>query len=366
MNPSNTGLTPVRQAARRFFSASWLHPLNDSAAVDDFLAGIDPLWSLNEVRARVAEVILETPDTRTFVLVPNRHWNGHRAGQYLSVQVEIDGVRHHRSYSVSAAPGGERIAITVKRQPGGMVSNWLHDHVRQGDTLRLSAAAGVFVLPETVPDKLLMISAGSGITPLMSMLRGLHAAGYAGEILFLHCARSREQTIFGGELQQLAAAWPALRLINHYTADAGRLDAAGLLRHVPRLQDWQTLLCGPTEFMELVRGVWRERGLLERLSQESFTGALPRDEATSGTESEVRCLRSEKIFTAAGGALLAEAETAGLKPKHGCRMGICRSCQCRKVSGTVENLLTGEVSSAPDQTIQLCISAARSDLALDI
>ena len=165
-----------------------------------------------------------------------------------------------------------------------------------------------------------MISAGSGITPLMSMLRSLHSAGYAGEILFLHNSRSRGHTIFGGELQALAAAWPALRLVNQYTSASGRLDAAGLLRLVPQPQDWQTLLCGPTKFMELVRGVWRERGLLERLSQESFTGALPRDEAAAGPEAEVRCLRSEKIFTAAGGPLLAEeAEAPGRQARlpHG-------------------------------------------------
>ena len=109
MSRTETRLAPMR----RFLAAPWLHPLNDPTALDELLAGIDPLWSLSEVRARVAEVILETPDTRTFVLVPNRHWSGHRAGQYVSVQVEIEGVRHHRSYSVSAAPGGERIAITI-------------------------------------------------------------------------------------------------------------------------------------------------------------------------------------------------------------------------------------------------------------
>ncbi|MDR3418222.1 MAG: FAD-binding oxidoreductase [Nevskia sp.] len=364
---TQAALYPLGRAARRALAASWLHPLNDTPAVDELLGAINPMWSLNDIRARVVEVILETHDTRTFVLAPNRRWPGFQAGQHVALEVEIDGVRHHRTYSLSAAPGGRRLALTVKHQPGGRVSSWLHQRVRIGDVLKLSAPAGDFVLPEPLPSRLLMLGAGSGVTPLMSMLRTLRARNYGGEIVFLHSCRQPADAIFGSELKALAAAWPALRLVMHYSQEQGRLDRTALQRLLPAdLSGCHGLLCGPHGFMDLVNAWWHERGAPGALQQESFSGPVLHAVAPAGASSEVRCVRSERVFTAAGQPLLVEAESAGLRPKHGCRIGICHSCQCRKLSGTVENLLTGAVSSAPDETIQLCISAARSDLTLDL
>src|SRR5579862_5289912 len=121
------------------------------------------------VRARVIEVVDQTPDTRTFVLRPGRGWRRHQAGQYTAVEVEIDGVRHRRCYSISSAPSDHRVAITVKRVPGGRVSAWMHAHVRAGDVLHLAPPAGDFVLPPAPPPKLLLLSGGSGITPVIAI-----------------------------------------------------------------------------------------------------------------------------------------------------------------------------------------------------
>src|SRR5436190_9677684 len=156
------------KAARRFF-------LDRQAAF--LLREIHPVWSLDEIRAAVVDVIDETPDVKTFVLAPNARWRGHRAGQFTTIEVEIDGVRTRRCYSVSSKPGDARPTITVKRTPDGRVSRWLHENLARGDVVTLSPAAGDFVLPESVPAKLLMLSGGSGITPVMSMLRDLDARG---------------------------------------------------------------------------------------------------------------------------------------------------------------------------------------------
>src|SRR5687767_621537 len=129
----------LRTFTRRLFldrqAAFWLDQLHAT-------------WSPREIRARVVEVITETPDTKTFVLRPNRHWKGHRAGQYTTVEVEIDGVRVRRCYSIASAPSDAHLRITVKRVAGGRVSPWLHEHVRPGDVLVLGPAAGDFVLED--------------------------------------------------------------------------------------------------------------------------------------------------------------------------------------------------------------------------
>ena len=352
---------------QRLLRSPLLHPLNDSAALNDLLAQANPLWSLDRVKSRVLAVINETADTKTFVMQPNRLWTGHRAGQHVQVEVEIRGARCQRSYSLSAAPGNGQIAITVKRQPGGKVSNWLHDHVSAGDVLTLSTASGDFCLDADLPPKLLMLSAGSGITPVMSMLRDLQARGYRGDIVFVHACRTRADAIFGGELQLLAASVPGLRLHMHYTAESGRLDPQAITTIVPDYAQRQTLLCGPAAFMDMVRSHWKQQRLEASLRCEHFTAAGLRREPGAAVQAQVAFARSERVFDSQGQSpLLEEAEAAGLKPKYGCRIGICHTCKCKKVSGTVENLLTGQVSSEPNEMIQLCVSAARSDLTLDL
>jgi ferredoxin-NADP reductase len=356
---------PVVDAARRLAQSAWLRPLNDPDALNDMLAQVNPTWSLNKVKAVVVEIRQETPDTKTFVLRPNQNWIGFAAGQHVAVEVEIKGVRHHRTYSLSSAPQEQGlICLTVKRQPNGKASNALHDDLKVGQILVLSAPNGDFVLPRELPGKVLLLSAGSGITPVMSMLRDLHWRGYAGDVVFIHACRKPEDAIFAAELHQLTGLMPRLRLHLHFTAEVGRLSAESLIWLVPDYAERASFLCGPQAFMEMVRARWEAEGL--SLASESFSGPQLRSR-TPGAAVRIRATRSEQSFTAPGErALLVEAESAGLSPKFGCRMGICRTCQCRKQSGTVENLLTGEVSSEPNQLIQLCVSAARSDLELDL
>jgi stearoyl-CoA 9-desaturase NADPH oxidoreductase len=348
------------------WSSPWLYPLNDVVAIDDLLAQLHPTWSLRRIKARVDEILVETPDTKTFVLRPNRHWPGFRAGQHVGVEIEIAGVRHVRRYSLSSAPTREpRVTITVKRQPGGKVSNWLHDHVRIGDALVLEPPAGEFVLPSPLPAGLLMLSAGSGITPLMAMLRTVLHATVPIDITFIHVARRPDDAIFARELADFSASDPRLTRHRHFTAEHGRFTPATLARLAPDYHERSTLLCGPPSFMATLQEHFRAEGLAARLDFESF-GAVLGDTAATAT-TEIRCARSERLFTSDGTTpLLVAAEQAGLRPRYGCRMGICHSCSCVKRDGTVENLRTGEISSEPGERIQLCISRARSDLTLEL
>ena len=360
---AQTLATPVARALRH----PWVESIVRLSAVEDSLQALHPLMSLTEVRARVVKVINESALTKTFVLQPNALWAGAQAGQFVRVRQEMDGRRVERVYSLSSCPGARRIAFTVKRQSGGQVSNHLHDHLKVGDVLTLSQAMGEFVLPAVLPAKMLLLSAGSGITPVMAMLRSLQALGYRGDVAFVHICRAPDDLIFASSLKDLAARWPALRLVLHFDESEGRFTTETLQHLVPDLQERSTWLCGPSGLMDAVHQLWLDLGIAAPLQSERFVAYALLPASAPGTPVQVRFLASQQGFTTHGSApLLVQAEQAGLSPKHGCRIGICRSCQCVKTSGTVENLQTGEVSSAPNELIRLCITAARSDVTLDL
>jgi ferredoxin-NADP reductase len=336
-----------------------------------WMGELDPIRSLGEIRARVVEVVEQTADAKTFVLRPNAAWRVHRAGQYTSVEVEIDGVRARRCYSISSPPGEALVSITVKRVSGGRVSSWLHEHVRTGHILRLGAPAGDFVLPAATPDKLLLLSGGSGITPVMSMLRDLAARDAIHDVVFVHHARTRADVIFGEELADLATHHTGLRLLLCLDDDASAprgFDEAYFATLVPDFAERSTFLCGPRPLMDRAERLWERVGASDLLELERFAPALtlvPLEASANGVQ--VRLARSGRDVVANGpGSLLEQLERAGENPAHGCRIGICHTCKCRKEKGTVQNLVTGEVSSEPDQEIQLCISVPRSDLELNL
>jgi stearoyl-CoA 9-desaturase NADPH oxidoreductase len=220
------------------------------------------------------------------------------------------------------------------------------------------------VLPVARPDKLLMIAAGSGVTPLLAMLQGLAAERHRGDILLLQLSRSTTERVFADELDALQTSLPGLRVLQHLSAERGRLQPADLDTLVPDLAQRSTLLCGPQALMDAVAAHMAARGLSGSVRTEHFGRPRhPSSDATPGATRRVHCATSEQAFTQLPGvSLLEAAEAAGMQPRHGCRVGLCRTCLCRKHSGSVRNLLTGQGSAEPDEWIQLCISSAESDL----
>jgi ferredoxin-NADP reductase len=320
-------------------------------------------------------LIDETADTRTLVLAPGRRWPGHHAGQYVPIEIEVDGARVRRCYSISsggAAPGARRIGITVRRVPGGRASTALH-RLRRGAVVGLGTPAGDFVLDAEPASKVLLVAGGSGITPVMAMIRDLaerrretRNARDSRDIIVIHASRSAADTIFGAELARLAAGGDGLRihLRRGDSIETGRLDVPGLRALVPDLAEREIFVCGPLGLMELVDRTARDAGALRHVHRELFV-APAAGNAGAAVPVTVALRRSGIEVVAAGpGPLLAQLERAGQHPAFGCRMGICHSCRCRKLRGTVEDSMTGAVSSEPDQDIRLCVSLARSDLEL--
>ena len=338
--------------------------------LDGYLEALDPLLVTAECRARVVGAVHGTPESVTLRLRPNRAWQGFEAGQFVNVTVEIDGVRHRRCYSPASLAGrGREIEITVKRHPGGLVSNFLVDRAEVGMVLGLSAGEGDFRLPPERPEAVLLIGGGSGITPLMAILRTLLAEGQERPIALLHYAPDPARAIYREELERLAAAHPNFELIRSYTRVPGLGDVDGHFNPVhlppsgPSFTEAETFACGPPALLDAVRGTWAN-GLEHRLHTESFVPPTFTATGEPGT-GRVRFAGSGVEVADSGASLLDQAEGAGVPVQFGCRMGICHTCTCRKVEGTHKNLLTGQVSSRPDEDIQLCVSAPLGDLTVD-
>ena len=374
MSHSNTQIpssSRLRQGARRLLSTRVAQTLAFPHGVDNYLQQFNPRWSLQEVRASLVSTRSQTADTVTVTLRPNSNWTGFAAGQYLRVSVEIDGVRRTRCFSpANSAHQRGLIELTCKIGPDSVLSRYLRDRAQPGEVLILSQAEGQFALPKQRPDSVLLISGGSGITPVLSMLRTLTEEGYRGQIAFLHYCRSLTDQLYANELQEIAARHRNVRLLRCYAeGEAGELSglfsASQLRAAVPDFAQAQTFLCGPPGMMQAVQAVYEAEGLSQSLHLEHFSAA-PLVVESENAEGEVRFARSERFATNSGQSLLDQAEAAGLRPESGCRMGICHACTCRKTSGRVRDTRTGQISEAGEADIQICVSVPVGTVTLDI
>ena len=373
MSPTPVPAPPrPRRLGRRLLGSSFLDLLAGPPGVDGYLEQVRPTWAVSERRAEVTSVERQTPDSVTLGLRANLAWEGFRAGQFVRVAVEIDGAWRTRCYSPSSAAGtGRELEITVKSHPEGLVSNHLIEHARPGMVLGLSEADGDFTLPDRRPARILLISAGSGITPVMSILRTLCAERHAGPIAFLHYAPDAERAIYRNELERVALRHPSARIARSYTRapGEGELDGHFDLSHArrlePELEHAEAFACGPPALLDAVRDAWSEAGLEKRLHVESFVPPTltPAGDVPSGT---VHFAGADVRVENSGAPLLDQAEAAGLSPEFGCRMGICHTCSCRKTGGTVKNLSTGELSVTAEEDIQICVSAPVGDVVVEI
>jgi len=337
--------------------------------VDHFLDQVHPMLAVNDVRGRVVEVIHETGSASTVVLRPNRTWTGFKPGQHVQFGVEVEGKRRVRCFSVSSSAqrSDGLFSVSVKAHPDGYVSQFLHTELQPNTLVYLSQAEGDFVLPDEIPDNLLLLSGGSGITPVMSMLRSLVDTGHQGKVTFLHYARSRADEMFSPELDAIEAAAPFVNVVRIYTrepepgaASKGRFDIEHLKLLGIDLGSTLTYVCGPAGLIQTVKDTYDEVGALDQLRLEFFkipsvdldaadaTGTLTFDNSTLEVPND-------------GRTILEQAEAAGLKPAYGCRMGVCNTCAIKKKHGAVRHVISGEVQANTDETIKICVSTPVGD-----
>lgn len=339
---------------------------------DDYLHLINPLWSARELRGKIVRVTPETDDSVTLTIATGWGFNGeYQPGQYVGIGVLVGGKWTWRSYSLTSVPdlGSGRdpreVSITVKAMAEGFLSNHLVSGVAPGTIVRLQAPSGDFVLPNPLPPKVLFLTAGSGITPVMSMLRTLERRGIPAstEIVAVHSAPTADSALFREELEQLAAANGNITVQLRYTREEGRLTPANIAAAVPDWADRHTWICGPGAFLSDLETAWRERGIEDRLHQERFTVERADVSASGG---EVTFAKANKTTDVDGATTLLEAgEAAGVQMPFGCRMGICQTCVVQLAEGQVRDLRSGDLHTEGER-IQTCISVAVGDCTLDV
>ncbi|MEK6442300.1 ferredoxin reductase [Pseudonocardia sp. T1-2H] len=352
------------RVGRRARSAA--HLLTTPLLPDDVLGTLNPMWSRRDPRARVVRVRRETADTTTLFLRPGAPFATHRPGQFIGIGLRLDGVWHWRTYSVTSRPGDELLAVTVTAVPGGRMSGLLAHGTPAGSVVALGPAAGEFVLPEPTPEKLLFVTAGSGITPVMGMLRALPRNALSGAVL-VHCDRTPADVVFGPELRELAST-SGLRLVERHTALHGRLTPAALADEVPDWAARETWACGPGGLLDDLGEFWSREADPDTLHVERFRPPALR--GTEGTGGRITFAASGITADAAPETpVLVAGEDAGALLPNGCRMGICHTCVGKLRAGAVRDLHTGELIDAaetPDRPVRTCVTAPTGDITLDL
>ncbi len=337
--------------------------------VDDYLELINPLWSTRELRGRVEEIRHETADAATVLIKPGYRWSGHRPGQYLRIGLDIEGVRHWRAYSLTSDPWREDglISITVKNVDVGKVSPYLVRRGRPGTIVSLGGVEGDFTLPDELPDKLLFISAGSGITPIMSMLRHLDHAGEMDDVVLLHSARHTDDVIFGAELREMARRRDGFHLHEQLTREHGRMGSSDLERLCPDWRARDAYISGPGDMLDAFTEYWEQHGDCERLYMERFQPKLGLGDAAEGEGGQIKFLKSRSQARSDGSQpILVAGEEAGVALPYGCREGICHTCVGELRSGRVRDLRNGVVFGQQGEMIRTCINAPEGAIEIEL
>jgi len=353
--------------------------LSSPLPIDSYLRLIDPLWSPTAgrtttgpvIRGRIEAIVPETSRAATIVIKPGTGWTPHTPGQWVRLGLDIDGVRHQRCYSLTSVPNPADgcIRITVQAIADGTVSNHLVRTARPGTIVHLSPPDGDFVLPSAPLPPLLFVTGGSGITPVMGMLRTLADGPGIADAVVLHHAPTAEEAIFATELAALADRTPGLRVLTAITGPGApppdaRVTEARLDRDCPDWRQREVWACGPAPMLADAEATWATADLTHSLHLERFRPSYaPAGEPGAG--GHVRFVTSGTATMANGGTPLLEvAEAAGLTPAHGCRMGICHGCTTTLVAGCVRDLRDGHLTNEEGVLVQICVSAAAGDVEL--
>jgi stearoyl-CoA 9-desaturase NADPH oxidoreductase len=361
-----TGATPkvprLQRAALRAVRA-----FSTPLLPDDYLELINPLWSTRELRGRIERIDHVTKTAATVLIKPGYRWEGHKAGQYCRIGVDIKGVRHWRAYSLTSEPNRPDgcISITPKLVQGGAVSPWLVRHGRPGAIVSLGGVEGDFVLPDPLPEKLLFISAGSGVTPIMSMLRELARNDELKDAVLLHSARDEDDVIFGGELRHLDKCFEGFHLHEQHTGTMGRMAPEHLDKLCPDWRERETFASGPGEMLDALTDHFEAAERLDHLHMERFQPKIGGGETGEG--GCITFLKSDcKVEADGTKPILVEGEEAGLELPFGCREGICHTCVGTLRSGKLRDLRNGDICGQEGETVRTCINAPEGDVEIEL
>jgi 3-ketosteroid 9alpha-monooxygenase subunit B len=312
-------------------------------------------------RIRVAEVIAETADAHSLVLaIPPQLASefAYRPGQYLTVRVPDAGGVVARCYSLSSSPDTDTdLKITVKRVRDGQASNWICDHVRPGSTLDLAPPAGSFT-PASLDDDLLLLAGGSGITPVMGIIKSVLARG-RGRLALVYANRDPSSVIFADELTALSG--DRLTVTHWLDSERGAPTPEALAAVLSAYAGRDVYVCGPEPFVAVAQKALQQAGVAGEIHVERFE--LDDAAGIDATAEVTLDGRTHRLPWPAGKRLLDVIVGAGLNPPFSCRQGQCGACALRLLSGEVE-LVNNEVLEEEDFAegyILACQALARSE-----
>ena len=371
-------------------------PTNSVTTGGAFIPVETQIWDNGRHAVRCVKTIQETWDTKTFCFMADQPvMFFFKPGQFVTLELDIDGEQVFRSYTISSSPSVPySFSITVKRVPGGWVSNWIHDHLQEGSELAVHGPVGEFNSIDFPSEKVLYLSGGVGITPVMSMARWIYDTNTDVDITFIHSARTPRDIIFHAELEfmtsrianfQLHLICERLESGQNWSGYRGFLDETKLLMMTPDIHEREIFCCGPTPYMRAVREILIKIGFnMQHYHEETF-GATPEnaeeqavqsaeiaaEEAEALTESdliEVSFTESDKrVQIAPGDTVHAAAAKAGLTIPRACGMGICGTCKVRKVQGEVEMNHNGGITDedVAEGYILSCCSIPSDDVVIE-
>ncbi|ENU87549.1 ferredoxin reductase [Acinetobacter sp. CIP 102129] len=329
-----------------------------------WLQKINPLWSMNQPLAKVVKKQIVAKDMVSLILQCNRHVQRGVAGQHHPVTVEIAGRHYERTYSLMQVDA-DHLCLTVKKIDQGLVSSWLVDQSQTGNILRLGQPYGEMQQQVQTP-KLLLLAAGSGITPMLSLIEALCQSRQLKAIFvqLMYWVKTHEDAAYAEYLKEVAENFTNFTYQIFYTQEQDQRLNPSHIDQLKSLNETTVYACGPSGFAATAETLFKH---VASIQTEAFSLSQFDIDATDTGFINVTLTQSNKtIAIPKGQSILSSLEHQGIKPKHGCRMGICNKCACTKAQGATKNLLNGSANHEPSQLLKICVNSAQSDLVIDL
>jgi ferredoxin-NADP reductase len=333
----------------------------DAHAANFWLQKVNPLWSVDQALGRITHKKIAAHDMVSLTLEVNRHFKMGQAGQHHPVIVNIKGCRYERTYSLTRQDD-THVILNVKKVDQGIVSTWLNDQTKIGDLIEFGQPYGeMSLMQEQHP--LVLVAAGSGITPMYSLLKA-HLKILQQPITLLYWVKKHEDAAFQQEFQQWATEYPHFQFKLFFTQDSeadARLNSAHV-QALPSIEQSVVYACGPSGFVNTAKTVFAKA---KTFNSEAFS-LTPMISDEIGFVTVTLAKSKQTVQIPRGQSILTSLEQHNIQPTHGCRMGICNKCVCNKVQGATKNLLNGSENTEPQHVLKICINSAQSDLVIDL
>ena len=329
-----------------------------------WLQKINPLWSMNQPLAKVVKKQIVAKDMVSLILQCNRHVQRGVAGQHHPVTVEIAGRHYERTYSLMQVDA-DHLCLTVKKVDQGLVSSWLVDQSQTGDILRLGQPYGEMQQQVQTP-RLLLLAAGSGITPMLSLIEAFCQSRQlkAISVQLMYWVKTHEDAAYAEYLKEVAENFTNFTYQIFYTQEQDQRLNQSYVDQISALNEITVYACGPSGFAAMAESLFNHAAAIQT---EAFSlSQFDTDATDTGFINVILTQSNKTLAIPKGQSILSSLEQQGIKPKHGCRMGICNKCACSKVQGSTKNLLNGSANHEPSQLLKICVNSAQSDLVIDL